>query len=64
MKHDLDVMIQQYLSKEWIEKRGIFEVEEVKMLIENNKKGKIDASYSILCLMAIESWHRQFVDKK
>jgi asparagine synthase (glutamine-hydrolysing) len=64
MKHDLDVMIQQYLSKEWIEKRGIFEVEEVKMLIENNKKGKIDASYSILCLMAIESWHRQFVDRE
>ena len=64
IKHDLDPMIQQYLSKELIEKRDIFEVKAVEKLIIDNKNGKIDASYSILCLMAIESWHRQFVDKK
>jgi asparagine synthase (glutamine-hydrolysing) len=64
IKHDLDTMIQQYLNKNAVEKRGIFEYESIKNLIEDNKKGKIDASYSILCLMAIESLHRQFVDKK
>ena len=64
IKHDLDTMIQQYLSKESIEKRGIFETSTVEKLITDNKKGNVDASYSILCLMAIESWHRQFVDEK
>jgi asparagine synthase (glutamine-hydrolysing) len=63
IKKDLDTMIQQYLSKELIEKRGIFEVNAIEKLIDDNKNGKIDASYSILCLMAIESWHQQFVDK-
>ena len=63
IKKDLDTMIQHYLSKELIEKRGIFEVKAIEKLINDNKKGKIDASYSILCLMAIESWHQQFVDK-
>lgn len=63
IKHDLDTMIQQYLSKELIEKRGIFEVKAIEELIKDNKNGNIDASYSILCLMAIESWYRQFVDK-
>ena len=27
-----------------------------------NKTGKIDASYNIWCLLAIESWMRQFID--
>lgn len=63
IKLDLDSMIQQYLSKELIEKRGFFKVKAIEKLINDNKNGKVDASYSILCLMAIESWHRQFVDK-
>ena len=64
IKKDLDSMIQQYLSRELIKKRGIFEIKAVEKLINDNKNGKIDASYSILCLMAIESWYQQFVDKK
>ena len=64
IKHDLDRMIQQYLSPEMIEKRGIFELRAIEKLTDDNKKGNVDASYSILCLMAIESWHQQFVDKK
>jgi asparagine synthase (glutamine-hydrolysing) len=62
IKNDLDPMIQQYLSRELIEKRGIFDVQAIGKLIRDNKNGKVDASYSILCLMAIESWHQQFVD--
>lgn len=60
--NDLDVTIHQYLSKESIEKRGIFNYSAVSQLIEDNKTGKIDASYSIWALLAIESWMRQFVD--
>jgi asparagine synthase (glutamine-hydrolysing) len=58
---DLKPTIEHYLSKESIEKRGIFDYNAVKTLINDNKSGKIDASYSIWCLLAIESWFRQFV---
>ena len=59
---DLDDMIHEYLDPKKIEERGIFNVKKVWNLIENNKNGKVDGSYSIWCLLAIESWFRQFVD--
>jgi asparagine synthase (glutamine-hydrolysing) len=58
---DLEPTIEHYLSKESIENRGIFDYNEVEKLINDNKSGKIDASYSIWCLLSIESWFRQFV---
>lgn len=60
--NDLEPMINDYLSKENIDKRAIFNYSEICRLIENNKSGNIDASYSIWALLAIESWMRQFVD--
>lgn len=60
--NDLDSVIQQYLSKTLIEKRGIFNYDKVNQIILDNKAGKIDASYTVWCLLAIESWFRQFVD--
>lgn len=62
--NDLQSTIDNYLSKESIEKRGMFEYDAVQKLISENKNGEIDASYSIWSLLAIESWHRQFVDTK
>lgn len=60
---DLQPMIAERLSHERLEKRGIFDSNKVWELIEANKAGKIDASYSIWSLLAIESWLTQFVDK-
>jgi len=60
--HDLDEMIQDSLSESRIAQRGIFDPKSVKQLIDDNKKGRIDASYSVLSLLAIESWMKQFVD--
>lgn len=59
---DLQPMIEERLSYERLEKRGIFDPKKVWELIEANKAGKIDASYSIWSLLAIESWLTQFVD--
>lgn len=59
---DLQPMIEERLSHERLEKRGIFDSKKVWELIEANKAGKIDASYSIWSLLAIESWLTQFVD--
>jgi asparagine synthase (glutamine-hydrolysing) len=59
---DLQPMIEERLSCERLDKRGIFDSKKVWELIKANKAGKIDASYSIWCLLAIESWLTQFVD--
>lgn len=60
--YDLDAMIADRLAPEKIKQRGIFDEKAVWALINANKAGKIDASYTIWSLLAIESWMRQFVD--
>ncbi len=59
---DLQPMIDERLSIDRIRARGIFNPMAVWDLINQNKSGKIDASYSIWALLAIESWCMQFVD--
>ena len=60
---DLDEMIHSRLSPERLKNRGIFNPIKIWELINDNKIGKIDASYTIWSLLAIESWLTQFVDK-
>ena len=60
--NDMDFLIKDYLSKESINKRGLFDYKKISNLLEENKKGIIDASYPIWSLLAIESWMRQFYD--
>lgn len=62
--NDMDVIINDYLSEATITKRGIFNYNKVQQLLSDNQKGTVDASYPIWSLLAIESWMRQFVDKK
>ena len=59
---DMDATIQNFLSKENVEKRGVFNHTEIQKLIEANRQGKVDASYTIWALLSIESWMRQFRD--
>jgi asparagine synthase (glutamine-hydrolysing) len=58
--NDLDSMIFDYLSPINIDKREIFDSKAVWKLIEDNRSGKVDASYTIWALLSIESWLRQF----
>jgi len=50
---DMNDMIENYLSKNQIESRGIFNYDKVKNIIETNKKGETDFSYPIWSLLAI-----------
>jgi asparagine synthase (glutamine-hydrolysing) len=58
---DMDEMIKERLSLDNINRRGIFNHDKIWELIEANKKGEIDASYSIWAILAIDSWITQFV---
>jgi asparagine synthase (glutamine-hydrolysing) len=62
--NDLQNMIADRLSPQKLIERGIFDPNEVWQLIEDNKAGKIDASYAILSLLMINSWMDQFADKR
>lgn len=64
ISNDLNPIINDYLSKEVIEKRGLLNYDKVQEMIKLNKEGLEDLSYPIWSLLALESWMRQFYDKK
>lgn len=60
VRNELDQYIHETLSAENIKATGLYQHEKIKQMIEDNKSGKINASYSIWSLLAIESWMKQF----
>lgn len=60
IKSEFQAAIDRDLSPENLELQGIFNPRAVRQLIETNRSGKRDAAYSILALLAIQSWMRQF----
>lgn len=58
--NDLNDLIENRLLTE-SKYNAIFNLGEVKKLIDENRAGTIDASYSIWGLLAMESWIRQFM---
>lgn len=61
---DLSDLVESRLNKANIEKQNIFDYDKVINLIDRNKKGEIDASYSIWAILAIDSWVRQFAQDR
>ena len=62
IKEDMNEMVGDLLSESRIKNRDIFNAAAVSNLIDQNRKGKIDASYTIWSLLAIETWMGLFVD--
>jgi asparagine synthase (glutamine-hydrolysing) len=59
---DLRAMVDDLLSKENIDKRGILNYAEVKKIIDDDRKGIEDYAYQIYQLLTIELWCREFLD--
>lgn len=51
-----------YLSRESLARRGLFDPDAVHRLIVDNRSGRMDASYPILALACVEIWCRQYHD--
>jgi asparagine synthase (glutamine-hydrolysing) len=64
LKSDLAAFIDSNLSSDQIEKRGIFKVEAVQKLIQDDRSGKEDYSYPIFGLLCFEIWCQIFLDEK
>lgn len=63
LKHQLRPVLDDVLSDSSLKNRGLFDSAGVKQLMERDRKGKVDAAYSIFSLLCIELWCRIFIDK-
>jgi asparagine synthase (glutamine-hydrolysing) len=63
IRYELRELIGDILSEDSLRRRGFFDPLAVKRMIQENEKGRIDASYTILSLLLIELWCSRFLDK-
>ena len=59
---DLKPMVDELLSKENIVKRGFFNFDFVKKIIDNDRNGIEDNAYQIYQLLTLELWCREYLD--
>lgn len=62
MRNELRELLMDLLSKDSLDRRGLFSATAVNKLIQDNENGKIDASYTLLSLLSLEIWCRHFID--
>ena len=59
---ELRETVDELLSEKNIKKRGIFQYEEIKKMIDLDREGKYDYAYQIYQLLTLEYWFREYVD--
>ena len=62
MRNQLRPMIDELLSPENVSQRGLFDPDGITWLINQDRAGRVDASYTILTLLCMETWCRLFID--
>lgn len=64
VRNELDQYINKNLSKKKITDSNIFKFERINEIVDLNKSGKINASYSVWSFLAIQSWMKQFLNNQ
>lgn len=64
IRDELRAMIEDALSAPMLEKHGLFDARAVQRLVNDDREGKIDGSYTILALLVIEMWQNEFIDRR
>ena len=62
LRQELRARVEDALDPAVLRRRGFFDPAAVRKLIDYDRQGKIDGSYTIFALMCFELWCRQFVD--
>lgn len=62
LKGDLSDFVDEYLSVEQVNKRGIFKYEKIQKLLIDDRRGREDYSHSIFALLCFEIWCQKFLD--
>lgn len=63
LRHELREWVGDMLAPETLRRRGLFDPKAVAALIADDQAGRVDAAYTILGLVCIEIWCREFMDK-
>ena len=63
LRHELREMVEDTLSHQALERRGLFHPQAVHDLMALDRQGKVDAAYTIFALLCIELWCCLFIDK-
>lgn len=62
LRHELAGLVDDTLAPDVLLQRGFFDPSAVRRLIEADRSGAVDGSYTIYALMCFELWCRRFVD--
>jgi asparagine synthase (glutamine-hydrolysing) len=62
IRNELRATVDEILSEQSLKSRGLFDYRKIRDLIDQDRAGRIDGAYTILSLMSIELWCRQFID--
>lgn len=60
---DLKAMVDEYLSEDSINRRGLVNYSFVKKMIETDRSGQNDYAYQLYQLLTLECWCREYLDK-
>lgn len=63
INNELKELLRDMLSFDSLKSRGIFNPRAVMELMSDNDKGRIDASYTLLSILCIEIWMRNYIKK-
>lgn len=63
LRNELRPLVDDTLAADALTRRGWFEPRAVRRLVDLDRAGAIDGSYTILALMCFELWCRRFVDR-
>jgi asparagine synthase (glutamine-hydrolysing) len=63
LRQELRTMVDDTLDSTTIRHRGFFDPRAVQRLVERDRTGAVDGSYTIFALMCFEMWCRRYVDQ-
>lgn len=62
LRHELRERVEELLSPEALRSRGLFDPAAVRRLVDLDREGRVDGSYTIFALICIELWCRLLID--
>lgn len=62
LRHELRDLVGDVLAPDALRRRGFFDPAGVARLVELDRRGAVDGSYTIFALLCMELWFRSFVD--
>jgi asparagine synthase (glutamine-hydrolysing) len=62
LRHELAPVVDDALSPATLTRRGLFDPDGVKQLVQQDRERRVDATYTIFSMICIELWCRMFID--